>query len=255
MKTIDKAVSLLDQFSERSNTLGVTDLARATGLDKSVVHGLLRSLAHNGLIEQVPEGRKYRLGAKMLSYGHVRAASMPVIECARGVVRELRDQAGESAQLSVFLGDEMQVVVAFESDQPARVGFRVGRALSLHCSAVGLAVLSALPADFVDDLLSKPLKRLEGRPDMLMDPKRVRMLVEEARARGVAYADRTFTSDVTGVGAPVFGAGGEPIAAVAVSAPAHRVDRERMEQFGALARAAAARISAAMGYAGTERAA
>lgn len=255
MKTINKAVALLDRFSERATVLGVTDLSQATGLDKSVVHGLLRSLVHNGLIEQVPDGRKYRLGPKMLSYGHVRAASMPVIDCARDVVRDLCDKSGESTQLSLFVGDAMQVALAFECDLPARVGFRVGRMLSLHCTATGLAVLSAMPEPFVDTLVSEPLKKMEGRPDMLMDPKQVRALVEEARARGVAYAERTFTSDVTSVGAPVLDAAGDPIAAVAVAAPAHRMDRERMEQFGALVRAAAARISEAMGYVGADRAA
>lgn len=255
MKTIDKAVALLDRMAEEPAALGVTELSKATGLDKAVVHGLLRSLVDNGLAEQVPEGRKYRLGAKMLRFGYIRQASLPVVDCARETVRWLRDTSGESAQMSLFLGDRMQVAVVYECDLPSRVGFRIGRELPLHCTAAGLAVLGALPEEVAETLMAGPFSETPERPDQLMDPGRVRELVDEARRSGVSFAEKTYTLDVSSVGAPILEASGRPIAALAVAGPVHRVDRDRMEAFARLVRGAALEVSRAMGYGGAARAA
>ncbi len=247
VKTIDKAVALLDRLAEAGAPQGVTELARAVGLNKAVVHGLLKSLVENGLAEQVPDGRKYRLGHKMLRYGHVRQVDMPIIECARDLVRSLGEQSGESAQLSLRLGRNVQIAVAFECDHPTRVGFRVGRELPLHCTAAGLAILSALPREQVDALLAAPLDFVPERPDMLMDPVRVRALVDEARRVGYAVADRTYATDATSVGAPIFDAGGAPVAAIVVAGPTHRMPPDKIRQAAELVTGAARTLSRAMG--------
>lgn len=248
MKTIDKAVALLDRLAEGGVPQGVTDLARAVGLNKAVVHGLLRSLVENGLAEQVPDGRKYRLGPKMLRYGHIRQVDMPVIDCARDLVRSLRDQSDESAQLSLFLGHGTQIAVAFECDHPTRVGFRVGRQLPLHCTASGIAVLSVLPEARAEALLSVPPQPVPDRPDMVTDPVRVRAMVEDARRTGFAVAERTYAIDTTSVGAPVFDAGGAPIAAIVVAGPAHRMTPDKVRHAAELVTGAARTLSRAMGY-------
>ncbi|MFT5111764.1 MAG: DNA-binding IclR family transcriptional regulator [Parasphingorhabdus sp.] len=67
MQTTDKALSLLSQFSESRPQIGLSEFARLARFDKATTRRLLISLIRNGLVEQHPETRKYRLGASILS--------------------------------------------------------------------------------------------------------------------------------------------------------------------------------------------
>ena len=58
MKTIDKALFLLDFFLPDTPEWRLSDLARAAGMDKVTVMRILKSLAVKGIVEQHPEFEK-----------------------------------------------------------------------------------------------------------------------------------------------------------------------------------------------------
>ena len=66
--TISKVCRVLGEFRQRPS-LGVTDLARRTGLLPSDVHRILASLKFCGFIEQNPQTKTYRLGVGLMKLG------------------------------------------------------------------------------------------------------------------------------------------------------------------------------------------
>ncbi len=70
------------------------------------------------------------------------------------------------------------------------------------------------------------------------------------RERGYAQAIGEIEEGLHGVAAPVRGADGTVVAALSVSGPSYRIAPDRLREFGALAIAAAARISNRLGYYG-----
>src|SRR5690349_2997665 len=65
---VDKALSLLTAFDPHSsNGIGVSELARRTGLTKSTAFRLLGVLLRNGVVERV--GSNYRLGPTLHELG------------------------------------------------------------------------------------------------------------------------------------------------------------------------------------------
>jgi len=62
VKTVDKAMHLLNRFSIEQTEIGLSELARLADLDKAATRRLLVALAKHGYIEQSADTRKYRLG-------------------------------------------------------------------------------------------------------------------------------------------------------------------------------------------------
>ena len=68
MTTVDKALSLLDHFSNEQTEIGLSAFARLAGYDKSAVLRMLSALGRAGFVEQDPQSRKYRLGGAFLRF-------------------------------------------------------------------------------------------------------------------------------------------------------------------------------------------
>lgn len=101
MKTVDKALSVLDQFSLEKTEIGLSELSRMAGLDKAATRRLLLALAKHGFIEQVAETRKYRLGHGFLRLARIREATVPLARAAQEVADWLVEQTGETAHVSI----------------------------------------------------------------------------------------------------------------------------------------------------------
>jgi len=70
IQSVDRAARILKALAAGSPRLGVSELAERLGLAKTTVHGLLRTLERQDLVEQDPETGKYRLGPEMLQLGN-----------------------------------------------------------------------------------------------------------------------------------------------------------------------------------------
>src|SRR5512132_2444051 len=59
IQSVDRAARILKALAAGSPRLGVSELAERLGLAKTTVHGLLRTLERQDLVEQDPESGKY----------------------------------------------------------------------------------------------------------------------------------------------------------------------------------------------------
>ena len=105
--SLEKANRLLLAFSEASPELGVMDLARRVGLNKSTVSRFVATLHELGLLERVDHGRKYRLGLRVFELGTLAARHRPLYEHAEPVVERLATQLRETVTLAVLLGRDL----------------------------------------------------------------------------------------------------------------------------------------------------
>ena len=101
MKTVDKAFSVLDQFSLTRTEIGLSELSRMAGLDKAATRRLLVAMGKHGFIEQSAETRKYRLGHGFLRLARIREATVPVIQAAQEAVDWLMQETNETAHASL----------------------------------------------------------------------------------------------------------------------------------------------------------
>lgn len=222
MGTIAKALDLLDLFTATRPGIGLSEVARLSGVNKATCHRLLGELRARGLLEQAAGTRDYRLGPAVLRLAALREAHVPMREAAQPVVAGLAKAVGETAHLSMLMGGVLRPLLhAYSPAHSTRVMLEDTDSLPFHATASGLAVLSALPEAQVAAVLAGPLPALT--PWTLTDPGRLRAIVQEARARGHAESLGGFQPDVHSLAVPLFGADGACAGALAVAAPAPRM--------------------------------
>jgi len=245
MSTVVKALSLLDHFDASVPEISLVDMARVSGLDKATTRRLLVALAAKGFIEQDPVTRRYRLGAALVRLARIREAAFPMIEISRPIVEALSQQSGETVHVSQIAGDVLSSVFVCESPHANRVSVEVGQTLPFNCTASGLAFLSAASETFCAAVLKGPLPRMAR--NSATTPAQLKKRMDEARKQGYARSDQGFEDGVVSIAAPIIAPNGSVIGAISITSPTVRADEATMARHGSAVRAAAGRISAALG--------
>ena len=120
MKTVDRAMQVLATFTERRPEIGLSDLARATNIDKATTRRLLISLLKHGMVEQ-NKNRDYRLGPGVLGLAKIREASVPIEKIVQPILEHLSSESGETAHFSMLTGNTITNISIIESEHANRV--------------------------------------------------------------------------------------------------------------------------------------
>jgi len=242
VRTVDKALKLLDFFSVERSEIGLSELARLAGYDKATARRLLVALAMHGFVEQDAYTRAYRLGAGPVRLARIREACFPLVQTAIPIVRDLARQTGETVHLSEFSAGSLITVHVEPSTHANRVNVDPGQVLPLHSTASGIAYL-AFCGDEADRLIGAgPLTAHTSHT--ITDPREIGEAVRVTAGRGYSIGDQGFEEGVFSVAAPILGPDGFAIGTIAVAAPLLRASKEIVAQHGAAAMTAAGTVSA-----------
>ncbi len=217
--------------------MGLSQIARAAGINKATCHRLLTEMESRGLVEQVGPAREYRLGAAVLRLAALRESAVPTREAAMPVLRRLAEATGETAHLSHLVAGRLQTLAfAYSTRHGMKVTMEDADFLPFHATASGAAVLAFLPE-------AEAARLLAACPD----PEAVRLRVAACRGRGWAETLSTFEKDVQGIAVPLFDAAGTCTGALAVAAAAPRMTPALHAQITAGLTRAGAEITALWG--------
>ncbi|MGH6754340.1 MAG: helix-turn-helix domain-containing protein, partial [Bradyrhizobium sp.] len=70
IRSVSKAIRLLETLGREPGAVGVSDLARQVEMDKSSVSRMLRTLEQAGFVAQDPVTQRYTLGITLGILGH-----------------------------------------------------------------------------------------------------------------------------------------------------------------------------------------
>ncbi|MCB1405593.1 MAG: IclR family transcriptional regulator [Rhodobacteraceae bacterium] len=245
MRTVEKALRLLDLFDDQHPDLGLSELARLSGVDKATVLRMLNDMAATGLVEQDTQTRHWRLGAGLLRLARLREAAFPVSRVLTPILEHLAQATGETAHASLLAGRDLGTVGVAESTRPTRVSLDPGLVLPLHATASGIAFTAFARPDLREQVLARTLSGVtHATPTSraaLSD------LIAQAQARGYALADQTFESEVYGVAMPLFGPDGHAVGALAVASPSSRISDAHLKTIVTTLAPAAKEATLAMG--------
>lgn len=223
MGTVSKALELLDLFSRSQPLIGLSDLARMADLNKATCYRLVTALCDFGLVEQVGTAREYRLGPSVLRLAALREAQVPTREAAMPVLQALAQKTGETAHLSMVMGDSLRTLAyAYAAQHVTKVTMEDAEFLPFHATSSGLAVLAFQPDAFRDAILAQPVRRLTGQTET--NPDILRARIAEVRSLGYAESQGTFQAEVHSMAVPLFDTLGRCSGALAVAALATRMN-------------------------------
>lgn len=246
VQSIDRAVAILRCFDARTADLGISDLARATGLSTSTVHRLLLAMQENGLVRQTAH-RRYSIGPLVVQLAHSGGIPAGLRDAAMPVLRALRDDTGETAAVHELLPSGQRVVLdQVESHHQLRRTYtEFGLPVALPLGAPGKSLLAFLPFERQREVLEGPLERVQ--PATITDPGVLAEQFADIRRRGYAMSRTERTAGICSVAAPVFGYTGQVAGCLSVSGPELRMPVDRMEEFGMRVAAGAWSVSELLG--------
>jgi DNA-binding IclR family transcriptional regulator len=201
-QSLARGLAILEAFSRTRPELGIRELSRLLGLDKSIVHRLARTLAERGFLEQSPDTQRYRIGARAFTVGQQYAVASGLGEAALPILRGLTRDHELNAYLGTLSEGAVVYLLALQSAGPIVIRAAPGARAHVHSTALGKVLLAAQPDEVVRRILgSGPLPRLT--PATMTDPGAVLDHVRDARRRGYAVCDEENLPGVLAVGAPV----------------------------------------------------
>lgn len=225
IQSVRNACTVVEMVAERQ-PVGVSELARATGLDKSTVQRLVVTLHRAGWLVPAPGSTtRWQLVVDLLHLTR-NAGTAALVARTRPVLDTLRDATGESVLLALFVHGQLTVHDVAESRAAVRMSAQLGSQLPIERSASGRVVAAHLGGQELADL---------RRSHPGIDGDRALAAI---RRRGWAASDQEVSDEVRSVGAPLLDGAGRPLGAVVVSGPVHRVSQVQMRRYGALVAAA-----------------
>jgi len=238
-----KAVAILEAMATARRPLGVSEVGRLLGLPKPTAHRIVRMLESEGLLQREPGSRRFVPGPRVVRLGlDIVAASM--LRAPRHAILEaLCQQIGETCNFGVMAGSHVVYLDRVESAWPFGPRFEPGSRVPLHCTSMGKLFLSLLPAEKRALLLrSIPLYRYTEKT--ITDVARLEEELETIRSTYISTDNQEFLAGVVCVAVPVRGPSGQPVAALAVSAPLARMSLQQGLRDVPLLQAAAERLAA-----------
>ncbi|HET6662939.1 MAG TPA: helix-turn-helix domain-containing protein, partial [Acidimicrobiales bacterium] len=70
LQSVGIALDIIDALADAHESLSLSELARRVGVAKSTAHRTCAVLARRGLVDRTT-GRGYRLGLRLVEYGHL----------------------------------------------------------------------------------------------------------------------------------------------------------------------------------------
>jgi DNA-binding IclR family transcriptional regulator len=229
-QTVERAIAILDLFREDHVSLGVTSIARHTGLNLTTAHRLVRTLVQEHFMEQDPENEQYRLGPALAVLGR-RAVESSGLDRARPTADRLSAATGESVSVGVRASRGVMVVLQSSSRHALRFEHPAGGAIDLHASAMGKVLLAfgeAAPRSAIDELGRLPRftsSTITTRAALLAE-------LEQVRLDGFAANHEERYEGVCGVAAPVLDTIGVARFAIGIQGPSVRLTDQRLLELG-----------------------
>lgn len=228
IQAVDRAMRIIDLFDEYTTELKITEISSRMSLHKSTVHSLLKTLMFHGYIAQDEANGKYRLGLKLVEKGQLLLQGLDIRSVSRPMLAALSASTGQTAHLVILRGREGVYIDKIEGERAAIRYSHLGRAVPLHCSAVGKVLAAYQPEDKLEELLAGYAYN-SHTPNTITSREAFIRELQQVRLNGYAVDNQENEAGVRCVAAPVFDHAGHVAAAISVSTIVTSVDDKELD--------------------------
>lgn len=239
VKSLEKALKVLECFSPRQPELGIAQIAETLGLYKGNVHNIVSTFEQMGYLEQNPLNKKYRLGMKLLQFTYTINSNLSYQNFVYDVISEIAAELSCRVYFAVPLDNK--VFYLNNAHYPTKfhvTPYRIiiGETAPMHCTSLGKAMLAFMNAEERKEVLSIP--RVKFTRSTIVDENELLAELNSIRERGYAIDDSEHEIGIKCLGVPVI-VRGNVVAALSVSMSSPEFDDNLIPKYyGALAKAA-----------------
>jgi DNA-binding IclR family transcriptional regulator len=220
VESVERALTILEAFSDGAAQLSLSELAKRTGLYRSTILRLVASLSRFGYIVRDEDGQ-FRLGPSLLRLGILYQNAFSLADLVRPVLLRLVERTDETAAFYIREGNRRICLYRHHSTRFLRHHLEEGAELPLDRGASG-RVLMAFSGE-----------RGIG--------------YQRIRTAGYYVSLGERDPETAAVAAPVFGVNERLVGAVGVTGHKSHFDRKTTEEFAAILCREAAELSHRLG--------
>lgn len=234
-----RAVRLLKLFTNERPEMSLAEISRASGLNKTTTHRLLRALQSESLIDRNPATSAYSLGAGLMALGVQALASSDLRRRVRPILRTLARETGETATLEVPFEDNMLILDEVAGSHVIGSAGNIGTRWPIHATSTGKAWLAFDETGI--ERLEEQLKPMTA--STLTERDALHPQLAEIRRRGYAVTVDEVEEGYTAVATIIRGVLGDVQGALSIGGPTQRMDAARRAELGTTLCRAAQRLN------------
>jgi DNA-binding IclR family transcriptional regulator len=225
-QSIQRAARILREIASYSlNGLRLIDLSRQLNLNRTTIHRILSCLVDEGLVMQHPTSLRYVLGYGLFELGLTAASQFKLREICGPSLARIAAETGHSAFMTIRSNYDALSIARVDAEQPLGIpSLDIGVHRPLGVGAGSLAILSGLPDDEIERIVSANARRLAAfgklTVPLLLD------IARQSREAGYGIHDGRMIAGVSGVGILVHDSSGAPLGAISISAEADSLPLE-----------------------------
>lgn len=248
-RSVNRACQILRLVAENKGGLKYLEIAKALRIPSSSLSGILPALINKRFLSIDPSTKRYMLGPEILLLAGNYLDSLDIVEICKPVLRKLMVDTGESAALSLQVGQEFITMARVDSPQPLRPILQIGERRPLYATASGKAILAFLPDHELEDYLaSADLTAFTSKT--ITDPRVLRRQLKKIRASYISYNRKELSDHIMAMATPIFNFDGKVVAAIVVSLPEIRFTSQKERLIERALREGSMTISGKLGFKG-----
>jgi DNA-binding IclR family transcriptional regulator len=222
VQVIARAASVLRALEGKPDGLSLGQIAREIGLARSTVQRIVAALVTEDFVTEAQPGRGVRIGPGLARIAA--SLSSNFTEILHPHLVALRDEVGETVDLSILSGGSAVFIDQIPGKQRLVALSGIGERFPLHCTANGKAILSCFAKEDAATLIEKSAAEHPEHP--IKDRAKLLREIDTVRRKHLAFDPAEHGIGISAVGIAVRDAFGRPVA-VSIPAPNHRFNEQR----------------------------
>ncbi len=245
VQSVDRALTVLEILAKRG-VAGVTEIAGELGVHKSTASRLVSVLESRGMVEQLSDRGKYRLGFGIVRLAGALTVQRDLAHESRKACEDLAADVGETVNVAILDGGRVINISEVRGTASIALHNWVGQSTPPHATSSGKVLLAFLPGADLRALLGAELPRYTAHT--LTDLAALAAELDRVRRRGWASTAEEYEVGLNALAAPVRDHEDRVVAAVSVSGPSYRLTPDAFAGVAGRLVAAAGEISRRLGH-------
>lgn len=232
VKSLEKALKILECFNSNNPELGIAQIAEMLGLNKSNVHNIVSTFEKLGYLEQNNESKRYRLGFKMLEYTYIINNNLSYQKVLYEIISEVANETSCIVYFAIPKEDRIFYLNnAYPSGKNKNSPYRIimGETAPYYCTSLGKGMLAHFEKERIDYLLS--LERKKFTRNTIIDEQELRDELHDIREKGYAIDDCEHELGVKCMSMPIITRKCTVVGAVSISTSVTDFEDEKINEY------------------------
>ena len=229
IQVADRLFQAMEMLADEGS-VGLMELSRELGLNKSTAHRVLNSLIYMGYARQNTVSGKYEPTFKIVDLANKIMSKVDIVQTVRPYLRQLMEVTGETVHFVERDGLDAVYIDKVESfNNGIQMVSRIGSRIPLYCSGVGKAMVAWMDDREVQEIWNAS-RIVKLTPYTITDFDAFQQELSQIRNRGYALDNEENEAGVRCIACCLKDYTGKPAYAFSISAPVSRMGNARIEE-------------------------